>query len=61
MIFETDELLGLEKKVVFSDDGLIACGQFDRDANQVNGFEWQLKEDGTYDKFAVEYVKFDKD
>jgi hypothetical protein len=53
--------LGLEKKVVFSDDGLIACGQFDKDANQLNGFEWQLKEDGTYDKFAVEFVKFEKE
>jgi hypothetical protein len=23
----------------------------------MNGFEWQLKDDGTYDKFSVEYVE----
>ena len=47
--------------MVYANDGEIAYGWFDEDGNKISGFEWHLKDDGTYDKFSVEYVKFEKE
>ena len=41
----------------FIDDGEIREGEFNEDGNQINGWKWQLKEDGTFDKFKAETHK----
>ena len=62
MIFEKEESSGLERRLYFHEDGKkINYGWYDENYNQINGFEWHLKDDGTYDKFSVEYVKFEKE
>ena len=62
MFFEREESSGLERRLYFLEDGKkINYGWYDEHYNQINGFEWHLKDDGTYDKFSVEYVKFEKE
>ncbi len=62
LTFEKDKVTGLSRELTFCDnDGKIAYGYFDDDGNQISGFAWVLKDDGTYDKFSVEYVKIEKE
>ena len=42
-------------------DQQLMDGQSDKDNKKNNGFQCILKDDGTYDKFKVEYVKVEKE
>ena len=45
---------------IFRADGQIREGEINENDNQINGWMWQLKDDGTFDKFKVETHKIDR-
>jgi hypothetical protein len=47
--------------LLFSENGTIDYGYCFEENKLINGFQWILKDDFTYDKFKVEYVKVEKE
>ena len=44
---------------IFNEDGGIFQGEEDKQNKKCNGFKWELKADGTYDKFKRSNIDLD--